>query len=140
MILCVAACCSVLQCVAVWCSVLQCVAVCCSVLQCVAVCLVTCSDCNSSCNSTTRDQGKINREAKHTQSEFARNNRERASKIQSTKGKVQSVVARNSFPGKHRRSSCMTAVCCNVLQFVTVCCSVLQCVAVCCNVLQCVAV
>jgi len=32
-LLCVAACCSVLQCVAVCCSVLQCVAVCCSVLQ-----------------------------------------------------------------------------------------------------------
>ena len=36
-VVCVVACCSVLQCVAVCCSVLQCVAVCCSVLQCVAV-------------------------------------------------------------------------------------------------------
>jgi len=34
-VVCVAACCSVLQCVAVCCIVLQCVAVCCSVLQCV---------------------------------------------------------------------------------------------------------
>ena len=38
MLLCAAACCSVLQRVAVCCNVLQCVAVCCSVLQCVTVC------------------------------------------------------------------------------------------------------
>jgi len=36
-VICVAACCGVLQCVAVCCSVLHCVAVCCSVLQCVSI-------------------------------------------------------------------------------------------------------